>query len=87
MNPKILEILKLVASGATTMFLPGAAPIVNAAIAGINGVQSLVEQEAKFRGVTPDQLAETLIGELEVSLKQTEQNIAERKRRIEASEG
>jgi len=87
MNPKILEILKLVASGATTAFLPGAAPFVSGAIAAINGVQGLIEQEARLRGISPDELAQTLIGELEVSLKQTERNIAERKRRIEASEG
>lgn len=85
MNPDILKIISLVASGATTAFLPGAAPFVNAALAGISGIQSLIANEARNRGVPPEQLAQTLIAELETSLKQTEANIADRRRRIEES--
>lgn len=87
MNPELLKILTLIAQGATTALLPGAAPFVNGILSGVNGLQGWLAQEARNRGVPPEQLALVLQADLEQSLKQTQGNIEERMRKIEESEG
>lgn len=85
MNPNFLKIITLIAQGASSVLLPGAAPFINAIATGANQLNDLIAAEARFRGVSPDALAATLIAELETSLPETARRIEERRKRIEES--
>jgi len=84
-----LNTLTLIVKGAAAVggsFLPPpVATAINTALGAINSVESALADEARLRGIPPEDLRQQLIAELDQAFPQVKNNIADRIARIEGS--
>lgn len=83
MNPKIWQILQLVAGGASQLLLPP--PLANLAqgiIGGVGDLESRLAAEERLKGVPDDKLFDDLLTALEQSVAAHHSEMEERRRRI-----